>query len=257
MATVQAALKRGIEQNFQIESSELVVEPLPTPKERGSLLLYEAAEGGAGVLSRLAQNGTALATVARTALRLMHYQMPEAEFTPDDLVDEAGVGKPTACEAGCYQCLLSYFNQPDHEIINRRDKDAIEFLCAVANSSVLRQQPTLAASTDASPLSHAQAPASPSLASWLAALTAYGLQQPDQTHVNLNGGLATADAHYVAARTLVFLAPPAESTFAYASERGLAVVVFPVDSTLWPPVFAAHPPVFGSFTPSSSPDPAS
>ena len=257
MATVQAALKRGIEQNFQIESSELVVEPLPTPKERGSLLLYEAAEGGAGVLSRLAQNGPALATVARTALHLMHYKVPEDEFTQYDLVDEAGAGKPTACEAGCYQCLLSYFNQPDHEIINRRDKDAMEFLCAVANSSVLRQQPTLAASTDSSPLSHAQAPASPSLASWLAALTAYDLQQPDQTHVTLNGGLATADAHYVAARTLVFLEPPAESTFAYASERGLTVVVFPVDSALWPPVFAAHPPVFGSFTLPSFPDTAS
>ncbi|HEX9639894.1 MAG TPA: DUF1998 domain-containing protein, partial [Candidatus Krumholzibacteria bacterium] len=50
MATLQAALKRGITQIFQIEESELIVESLPDSKCRQSLLFYEAAEGGAGVL---------------------------------------------------------------------------------------------------------------------------------------------------------------------------------------------------------------
>ena len=258
MATIQAALKRGIEQNFQIESSELVVEPLPTAKERSSLLLYEAAEGGAGVLSRLAQNGSALATVARTALRLMHYTVPDEVFTPDNLTDEAGAGKATACEAGCYQCLLSYFNQPDHEIIDRRDVDALEFLTALANSSVLRQQAAKSASASAETGGSTgnESPASPALPAWLAALTAYGLQQPDETLVPLNGGNTIADARYVAARTLVFLDPPSDEVGTYAAERGLAVVVFPEDSTLWPPIFAAHPTVFGSYTPPSPPDTA-
>jgi hypothetical protein len=40
------------------------------------------------------------------------------------------------CEAGCYQCLLSYFNQPDHENINRRNADAIKVLVALANAEV-------------------------------------------------------------------------------------------------------------------------
>ncbi|MFX5555159.1 hypothetical protein ABTE11_23025, partial [Acinetobacter baumannii] len=34
MATLQAALKRGIEMTFQIEESELVAEPLPKSDER-------------------------------------------------------------------------------------------------------------------------------------------------------------------------------------------------------------------------------
>lgn len=260
MATVQAALKRGIEQNFQIESSELVVEPLPTPKDRRSLLLYEAAEGGAGVLSRLAQNGPALATVAQTALRLMHFTFPEGSFTPDDLTDEGGEGKQSACEAGCYQCLLSYFNQPDHEIINRRDVDALTFLTSLANASVTRPRPAtppvmdLAPTPEVGPLDSG---GSAILAAWLAALTAYGLRQPDQTQVPLNGGLFLADAFYQSARALVFLQPPADSVIAYAGERGLAVVIFTADTSLWPTIFAAHPPVFGTFIPPSSPDTAS
>ena len=27
----------------------------------------------------------------------------------------------TACVAACYRCLMSYYNQPDHELIDRRD----------------------------------------------------------------------------------------------------------------------------------------
>ncbi|MFX4336119.1 DUF1998 domain-containing protein, partial [Acinetobacter baumannii] len=76
MATLQAALKRGIEMTFQIEESELVAEPLPKSDERRALLFYEAAEGGAGVLTRLANNPADLALVADKALQLIHYRAP-------------------------------------------------------------------------------------------------------------------------------------------------------------------------------------
>ena len=76
MATVQAALKRGIEMVFQIEESELVAEPLPKADARRAILFYEAAEGGAGVLTRLASNPADLATVARAALKVIHYHEP-------------------------------------------------------------------------------------------------------------------------------------------------------------------------------------
>ena len=68
MATLQAALKRGIEMTFQIEESELVAEPLPRQDDRKALLFYEAAEGGAGVLTRLATEPGAMAQVAAQAL---------------------------------------------------------------------------------------------------------------------------------------------------------------------------------------------
>jgi hypothetical protein len=46
----------------------------------------------------------------------------------DDLNDVAG----TKCVAGCYRCLLSYYNQPDHLVIDRRDKAARVLLLRLA-----------------------------------------------------------------------------------------------------------------------------
>jgi hypothetical protein len=138
MATLQAALKRGIELVFQIEESELVAEPLPTQDERKALLFYEAAEGGAGVLTRLATEPDALAQVASKALELMHHHLPSGPWTVDGLpaLEVKRSDGSSICEAGCYQCLLSYFNQPDHEHINRRDPNALGLLVALANARV-------------------------------------------------------------------------------------------------------------------------
>jgi Lhr-like helicase len=242
VATIQAALKRGIEQTFQIESGELVVEALPSNHDRKALLLYEAAEGGAGVLNRLASDPAQLAQVARTALGLMHYLVPEGEFQPDSLIDQAGQNAKadaTPCEAGCYQCLLSYYNQPDHELIDRRNSAAVEFLTFLANGTV---QPLHAVAT-AARTSEGETPSA--IQDWLAAVTKYGLRQPDQLNLPLNGGEATADAAYQTARALVFLSPPTDSVAAYARDRGFTVIVFPADQSEWQEVFTAHSSTFG------------
>lgn len=112
LASVQYALKRGIEAVFQIEDSELAVEPLPDRETRGHTLFYEAAEGGAGVLTRLAEEPNALATVARRALEVCH-------FDPDS-GDEVPLSGRDPCVAACYDCLLSYYNQRDHELLDRQ-----------------------------------------------------------------------------------------------------------------------------------------
>ena len=72
MASLQAALKNAIQIRYQLEDGELAAEPLPTEDTRTAILLYEAAEGGAGVLRRLVDDSTALASVAREALELAH-----------------------------------------------------------------------------------------------------------------------------------------------------------------------------------------
>jgi ATP-dependent helicase YprA (DUF1998 family) len=113
LASLQSALKTAIQVVYQLEDSELAAEPLPGVDDRRRLLLYEAAEGGAGVLRRLVDDPDALAAVARTALELCHYD-PD---TGEDLGRAAGAPEP--CEAACYDCLLSYSNQPDHRLLDR------------------------------------------------------------------------------------------------------------------------------------------
>lgn len=241
MATLQAALKRGIEMTFQIEESELVVEPLPKSDERRALLFYEAAEGGAGVLTRLANNPADLALVADKALQLIHYRAPQhGVWTLDDLpsLEHSNALGNHQCEAGCYQCLLSYFNQPDHEHINRRNADALKLLVALANAQVqpVTSHPSAVASTSVTDTP---------LNAWLSALHQAGAAQPDAVNVPVNKGAAIAAAQYKAARALVFLSPVDEQTSGILQDKGWQVLDFS-DAAQWPQQFAAHADVFGT-----------
>ena len=131
MATLQAALKRAIEQYFEIESNEISIEPLPGNQDRKSLLIYETGEGGAGILREISKDPkTYLRALAREALSLMHYEFKNVKrLKVEDLVDTK-----ESCADGCYSCLLTYFNQPEHELIHRRDPKVLEFLVGLANT---------------------------------------------------------------------------------------------------------------------------
>lgn len=120
MATLQHALVRAIEAEHVLEAGELLGEPLPTRDERNALLLYEASEGGAGVLKRLMEDASRWQRLANVALELMHLHR-DGEVLVDDPEAEP-------CVAGCYRCLLSYYNQPDHLLIDRRDTGVREVL---------------------------------------------------------------------------------------------------------------------------------
>ena len=139
LTTVQHALLRGIESIFQLEEGEMLAEPMPTRAVRNGFLLYEATEGGAGVLTRLASQETSLAEVAEAALRIMHLAVGNEEplpESPSDLVDQ-----PKAdCVAACYRCLMSYYNQPDHELLDRRDADARALLWRLARGRTVRPE---------------------------------------------------------------------------------------------------------------------
>jgi Lhr-like helicase len=136
IATVQHALMRGIEVVFQLEEGEVLGEPLPARDNRRAILAYEATEGGAGVLSRLIEDRQALGKVAREALTLMHFDKVDAAIAAGDatlLVSRDG----EACVRGCYRCLLSYFNQPDHELIDRTSDEAKQMLIDLARGQVV------------------------------------------------------------------------------------------------------------------------
>lgn len=113
-ASLQAALKNAVQIVYQLEDRELAAEPLPDDATRSRILLYEASEGGAGVLRRLVEDRDAVGAIARAALELCHFQ-------PGSLAD-LGSAAPSddGCDAACYDCLLSYYNQREHRLLDRK-----------------------------------------------------------------------------------------------------------------------------------------
>lgn len=209
MATLQHALARGVGLLFQLEEAETLTEPVPSRENRRAILAYEATEGGAGVLGRLTTEPQALARVARTALELMHYQNLEPAIAAADpaLLEN----DPEAqCVKGCYRCLLSYYNQPDHEHIDRTDDAVRRTLLRLARSNVA----PIASSTGTG-----------TAGAWPEALSRWGLPLADREPLIVDGVILPLAwrAHLV---TAVF-APVGNDTRTALEARGFTVATIP------------------------------
>mgnify|MGYP003812592195 CR=1 FL=1 len=98
--TLQYALKRAIEKEYQVETNELGVVNIGDP-ENPNILLYESAEGSLGILSQVVEDVEAFPRIIKSAIEIcrygdQHYKAPAS-----------------------YDDLLSYYNQPHHQIIDR------------------------------------------------------------------------------------------------------------------------------------------
>lgn len=252
-ATLQYALKRGIELNFQLEESELMAEPLPDTKERNAVLFYEAAEGGAGVLTRLATDGGAWQKVAKTALELMHWALPDGhkDWTALPLNDWENTDK--GCEAGCYRCILSYFNQPDHEHIDRQDPQTLAWLAKLTAMQLTAGSGGRSAADQDEHLSRASG--SSLEQAWLAAIERHGLRRPDVAQPYLEAYEVRPDFAYRESRALIFVDGPHhdspnrqmidEHQTRDLEEAGFLVLRFSKETSRWPALFTRHPDVFG------------
>ena len=136
MATLQHALARGLEVVFQLEEGETLTEPLPSRDSRRAILAFEATEGGAGVLSRLIsepeRSGASRASGARSDALGEYRRCRRGRRSGRCSRDQEGAD----CVKGCYRCLLSYYNQPDHELIDRTNVEVRRILLRLARSEV-------------------------------------------------------------------------------------------------------------------------
>lgn len=249
--SLQYALKRGIEHEYELESAELAAEPLPERDVRKQTLFYEAAEGGAGVLTRLASEPEALPRVARRALELCHYESKSGEWKgPDDLRD-----LDEGCEAGCYRCLLSYYNQLDHEHINRKDPEFLALLCRLTQAERTSHARTKGRSEVYDALVNAAG--SGLERTWLRYLDDRGYNLPDKSQPDLVEQFETRpDFGYSNHQALVYIDGPHHNrTATKAHDRmitqrlenaGFTVVRFPLPQDKWDDVIRNYQWVFGS-----------
>ena len=233
MSTLRAALQRGIERVFQLESSELAAEYLPNNDEASRILLYEASEGGSGVLSRLvdeAQREVCFREIAKKALEVMHYHLNSATGGYEE---EEGV----KCQAGCYECLLSYYNQTEHEFINRRNAVVKDYLAKLANLA-----PGAISTVNEAQVSPVDVASTP----FLHEIQKRNLKFPQHIGkvVGEGGNAFTIDALYDVANVIVTYSPPSPQLSAYASDQGLDILEFPVDESQYDAFFAANEDLF-------------
>jgi Lhr-like helicase len=207
VTTLQHALARGLDLVFQLEEGETLSEPTPSRDKRRAILAFEATEGGAGVLGRLVSEPESLARVARAALELMHLQKIHEAITANDpaLLEDVADAE---CVKGCYRCLLSYYNQPDHELIDRTNIEARRILLRLARSVVKPQRSV-----------------SEGGGLWAEALRRWGLPAPDQVPLLLDGvSLPLVWRSYVVAAAS---APLTQTAIDAASAMGFDVVNIP------------------------------
>ena len=98
--TLQYALKRAIENVFQVESNEIGVISIGESASP-NILLYEAAEGSLGILSQFVENIDIFHQVIEQAIGICRFD------------DESYKGPAS------YDDLLSFYNQRDHKLIDR------------------------------------------------------------------------------------------------------------------------------------------
>ncbi len=225
LPTIQHGILRGIEEVFQLEEGEILAEPMPSADSRNSFLLYEAAEGGAGVLTRLVSDPGSLASVAREALKIMHFDTG-AESLPTEhekLLDSA---EQTPCVASCYKCLMSYFNQTDHELLDRRDEVAKAVLLNLAKASVRNLVLDVSPKVDSTDFSSVEI--NPE---WATEARKAGLPSPDVDPLEISGQkISLVWRSYYVVASLDTLDEFIEKQL---EDKGFSIFVFGLDSTKW------------------------
>ena len=245
MATLQPALKQAIQVLYQLEDGELAAEPLPDAANRRLILLYEAAEGGAGVLRQLLDDASALARVANLALQICHYD-PE---TGEDLRHAPNAHE--ACEAACYNCLMSYFNQPDHHLL---DRSTVRDLLRRLMESTVKASPV--ALSRAEHVERLKAQCDSQLErDWLDFLDRANLRLPDRAQHRIDACNAVADFYYSDHGVAIFIdgkhhdyadIAARDATITRCLEdAGYFVVRFPKERSGWEDLARGHTWIFG------------
>jgi len=107
--TLKEAFKQAIMRTFHLDENEIDAFTTQNPEneEQHRIVIYEVEEGGLGILNALIKNKLLLKALIDKAIEVIHID-PETHTETDD-----------ACTKACYNCLLHFWNQREHNIIDR------------------------------------------------------------------------------------------------------------------------------------------
>jgi hypothetical protein len=128
--------------------------------------------------------------------------------------------------------LLSYYNQPEHLDIDRRDPDAIKILVALANGSVSKREDAVFSEVSGVESEFTQA------------LKQRNLRLPEKSSVSTKDG-SVLPLYYTSARTAIFFGKASEATKQYCADRSINILEVSTDDTSWDEIFKANSDVFG------------
>lgn len=245
IASLQPALKSAIQAIYQLEDAELAAEPLPTFNDRKTILIYEAAEGGAGVLRQILDDNASINAIAREALQQCHYN---AE-TGEDL--RRAPHSREECEAACYDCLMSYRNQIDHRYL---DRTTILPILLQLRDSVLELSPTT--QTRQQHLDQLKSQCDTGLErKWLEFIESNQFHLPDVAQVRIEECGTHPDFIYKDEFVAIYVDGPVHETEDVArvdagvqqrlAEHGWRFIRFNYNED-WLPICSQYPDVFGS-----------
>ena len=137
----------------------------------------------------------------------MHYELRDAVLydTEQDKPEDARCGK------GCYRCLLSYYNQTEHALIDRSADETCTLLQDMSNNQCRLETLASASSVTNHP--------------WLKELERRGIPAPEESNKSIAG--IKADFFYPDAYIAVFMARPAPADLNTLQDIGIVSVYFP------------------------------
>lgn len=120
--SVKESILQGIQISLNVEEDEVKAITLPDPKEEGrhKIVIFEKAEGGVGVVRAMTDRHR-LAEIFNQARIILHE------------------GEKKGCRKACYECLLSYYNQTEHALLDRHY--ALNFLEGFRTFEIKRKGP--------------------------------------------------------------------------------------------------------------------
>lgn len=242
--SLEAAVKNAVQVCYQLEDNELATELLPDSIRPRLLLLYESAEGGAGVLRRLLDDPADFGQMAKAALEVCH-------FDPDSGEDRGGPeGSAEGCEAACYDCLMHYGNQPVHRRLDRQKiRDLLLRLSQAQTLSAPGGQPRTDHLTQLRRLTSSNLECR-----WLDYLEANNLRLPSHAQTLVEVCQTRPDFFYADHQAAIYVDGPPHD-FAERAQRdaaqtesmedhGYMVIRFHHQDN-WPAIFARYPHIFG------------